>query len=168
MKVCYIIPSLFRDSLQQTINSIKQEDPNATIIICGNIVANPTATAHNRNMALNAIKNEDFDWLVFVDDDDVLVEGYLSELNPYFDLVVLRMYCNGEYIPKYGDNRLYECNVGINIAINLKTVKHIPKFDKTKHHEDWHFIQDILDLNDIKHNVSEQVRYMVQSKGNKQ
>lgn len=167
MKIAYVIPSLFRESLNDTIASIKEEDTNASIFVVGNLVSDPSATANNRNLALKAIKGENYDWVVFVDDDDVLLPGYSKQLDPAFELVVLRMSCNGEIIPKMSDNNLYECNVGINLAINLNRVKNIPKFDNTQHHEDWFFIQDLLDFNDIKYKVTKEVFYLAKSKGNK-
>ncbi len=168
MKVAYIIPTLFRGSLQHTLDSIKSEDPDAFISICGTFSSNPKQTAINRNASLKSIRNMDFDWVIFVDDDDVLKPGYLKELDSDFDLVVLRMDMQGNIIPKYSDDNLYECNIGINFAINLKKNLIIPNFSLDEHHEDWVFISDLVMLNrSLKHKVTKEIFYFAPKKGNK-
>ena len=155
MKIGYIIPTLFRETLFTTINSIFKSDINANVFIeHGNNVA------ENRNSAIqNAIKNN-CDWIIFVDDDDYLLDGYLKEIDNNFDLIFLKMKRNSKVIPK---NKSLACgNFGINFCLNLKTNLNIPYFEN-KRCEDCIFIKTLVKNNNINYKITKDIFYIAPS-----
>lgn len=153
MNVSYIIPTLGRDTLGRAVSSIISQDKNANLIIEGN----GNSAGQNRNDALNKVPST-CNWIIFLDDDDYFDEGFYSELNNEFDIIVFRMNQGGEIKPTPNNDEIKFGTVGINFGIKkqlydiLKT-----KFDDS-HAEDWRFIQSYLSLNpNIK--VTEKVYY---------
>lgn len=152
MKIGYIIPTLFRETLFTTINSIFKSDINANIFIeHGNNVA------ENRNSAIqNAIKN-DCDWIIFVDDDDYLLDGYLKEIDNNFDLIFLKMKRTSRIFPK--NKNLTRGNFGINFCLNLKNNLIIPLFENKKC-EDFIFIDTLIKNNKINYKITKDIFYI--------
>jgi hypothetical protein len=156
MNITYIIPTVGRSSISNTIQSILNEDKTARIIIQRGGTA-----GKNRNlvMMMEIISNElniiQSDFISFIDDDDFYNEGYLKQIDNEYDLIVMRMNQNGSIIPKE-DNILYESNIGINFAIKTDFLKKIcmndGKFDTeylfdNQPAEDWRFLEKILKHN---------------------
>ena len=81
MKIDYIIPTLYRDTLDRAVASIKQEATDHNILICGEI--KDGRGVGNRNDGLNKIRI-DSDWIIFLDDDDYLMIGSYQTTNYYF------------------------------------------------------------------------------------
>lgn len=151
--ITYIIPTLNRESLTGSIKSILNQDPFAKIII-----KQGNSAGINRNAGLLSevlhswIGFDSSNWIVFLDDDDILREGYLRELEDDYDIVVLKMLQNGTVIPR--NNQLVAGNVGINFAIRTEYLRDIVVkdstidtsylFDSLGHAEDWRFLSKIL------------------------
>ena len=141
MKIDFIIPTLFRDTLKKSKKSIIDENlgsENTNIFINGS----GSSAGENRNFGLQRVKNSD--WIVFLDDDDYLVQGFSKQLDSNFDIVVLRMLQENKYIPskesKVSD--LVLGNVGINFAIKTSFyLKNKIFFDHEGLGEDFRFLQ---------------------------
>lgn len=156
MNITYIIPTVGRTSISNTIQSILNEDKNARILI-----QRGGKAGTNRNLAmimelvsseLEFIKSE---YICFIDDDDFYSEGYLTQFDLEYDLIILRMNQNGTIIPRE-DNILRGGNVGINFAIKTEFLKNIcinnGNFNTTylfddNPGEDWRFLERILNYN---------------------
>lgn len=166
-KVVYIIPTLNRDSLFNSITSILTEDPYAKVVL-----KQGSTAGENRNAGIlpeiiaNTVVEDYSDWIVFLDDDDFLRKGYLLQLEDDYDIVVLKMLQNGIIIPR--DNNLRGGNVGINFAIKTSfltgimtsggTINTSYLFDSLGHAEDWRFLEKILQHNP-KIRITEDVYY---------
>lgn len=99
-----------------------------------------------------------FDWVVFLDDDDYFCKPFLHELDPKYDIVVLRMRQSGRVIPDYTNELRYE-NVGINIAVKNSFLTTDDKFAKTmKGGEDWKFFEGLL-MRNPKVYVTDEIYY---------
>lgn len=139
----YIIPTLNRSSLKRAVNSILKNDTNANIIIN----SSENSASSNRNEALKRI-DIGLKWIIFLDDDDYLSDGYLSELDCDADIVVFRMDQGGRIIPHPQRNELVGGNVGINFAITTEFYQKLQlEFDDLGHGEDFRFLQKYLELN---------------------
>ena len=111
MKIDYIIPTLYRPTLSRTIASIQSEGDTHNLLICGT----KDSAGENRNECLKKVK--DSDWIIFVDDDDYLLQGHTKELVSEFDIIILRMKQGDKIIPT-PDSRVLEAgNIGINFAL---------------------------------------------------
>ena len=155
-KVTYIIPTVGRASIAASIHSILSQDPNARIIIQQGGTA-----GENRNSGIlsevitNTVVENHSDWIAFLDDDDFYREGYLTELEDSYDLVVMKMLQNGVEIPR--NSTLVGGNVGINFAISTAFLSKIMiqegsldtkyLFDSLGHAEDWRFLEKVLKYN---------------------
>lgn len=156
MNITYIIPTVGRKSITNTINSILNEDKNARILI-----QRGSTAGKNRNSILsiellsNQLDNIKSDFIAFIDDDDFYNEGYLSQIDNDFDIIVMRMNQGGLIIPSYS-NELRKANVGINFIVKTEFLKKIIiknniiddyfLFDEG-HAEDWRFLEKLLRFN---------------------
>lgn len=156
MNITYIIPTVGRPSIQNTIQSILNEDKNARILIQRGGTAGKN---RNLTMMMELVSSElDFiesDFISFIDDDDFYNEGYLTQIDSNYDLIVMRMNQNGTIIPRQ-DNILRGGNVGINFVIKTEFLKKICINDgifNTEYlfddhpGEDWRFLEKILKYN---------------------
>lgn len=151
----YIIPTVNRPTLARTLASITCNDPNPAIFI-----ASGGTAGENRNKCLSQICH-DKKWIIFVDDDDFLIDGYIDELDDLFDIVIFRMYQSGvSVIPRYGNNKIVSGNVGINFAMKTDFfLKSGATFDNGGHGEDWRFMQQLLKFNpNIK--ITDEIMYI--------
>ena len=124
MKIDFIIPTLYRDTLGQAISSIEGENIDHNLLITGKF--KDDRGIMNRNNSLKKVK--DSDWIVFLDDDDWLLKGFSKELDNEYDIIILRMlqnYNNSQphhspkVLPPY-DLKVEELNYGLcgcNIAV---------------------------------------------------
>lgn len=165
-EITFVIPSLNRESLKETVNSIlKQTNPNWKCIIIYDgvkgevfeddriktIYIKKTGIEKNnfnfhgmsglvRNYGLEICETE---WIGFVDDDDTIDEKYVETLfkkyNSY-DLVVWRMVDKkGLVIPR--NNSIHFGNVGISFSYKNK---YNLRFDVNRDGEDFDFIKKIM------------------------
>ena len=157
MKIDYIIPTIGRDSIEKTKDSINNENIDSNILIC----STEKSAGENRNKCLEKIRTEG-DWIVFVDDDDYLNKGHSTALdkNKNFDIVVLRMNQQGRVIPNPQINELRKGNVGINFALKTSFyLKYKYLFDNKGHEEDWRFLEQHLNhTKNVK--ITESIYYM--------
>jgi glycosyltransferase involved in cell wall biosynthesis len=145
MKIDYIIPTLYRDTLNRAVSSIKQEGTEHNILICGDVLDG--RGCGNRNKGLEKVN--DSEWIIFLDDDDYLKKGFSKQLDNNFDIVVLRMSQNAsnqfslpKVIPSHEDSRLYSGNVGCNFAIKTSFyLKHKWMFSVSAKNPDWDFLE---------------------------
>jgi glycosyltransferase involved in cell wall biosynthesis len=164
--ITFIIPSINRESLTQSINSlINQTNPNWRCIIIydgvdGKLFNDPRIETINidkigsksfthgmsglvRNEGLKLCKTE---WIGFLDDDDTLHPDYVNTLfSKYYELdfIIWRMkFSNGLVIPR--TDKISFGDVGISIAYKNKFKDLF--FDSNRDGEDFDFINKLLFL----------------------
>lgn len=135
----YIVPTVERETLARTLDSIRKEDPNAEILVCKG-----GSAASNRNLGL---KNYTGDWIFFIDDDDFYTEGYLSEVEESLDIIIFRMKQGNRIIPRIENDSIVMGNVGINFAIRSSFYKKLNLEFENRFAEDWFFLETYLKLN---------------------
>jgi len=163
MKIDFIIPTLFRDTLDRAVNSIKKENIDHNILIHGDV--KDGRGCGNRNEGLKKVI--DSDWIIFLDDDDYLNEGFSKQLDNNYDVVVLRMsqdasnpFYPPKVIPRTEDSRLYSGNVGCNFAIKTSLyLKHKWLFSVTAKNPDWDFLARVLEVTN-KTKVTDEIYYV--------
>jgi len=159
MKIDFIIPTMYRDTLGRAIKSIQTEVPyrksvdgtdiSLNILIEGDV--KDGRGIGNRNSGLSKVK--DSDWIVFLDDDDWLLKGFSVELDSEYDIVVLRMlqsynnpYFPPKLVPPYHINPeelnygLCGCNIAVKTSFYLK---HKIKVDNVSS-PDFKFLEGLL------------------------
>jgi glycosyltransferase involved in cell wall biosynthesis len=136
-KITFIIPTIGRETLQNSINSLLNQtikEWNAIIIFDGiksNIMINDDRITiiENKKLGLNInsaglVRNFGMsyaktEWIAFLDDDDIISDDYIevfyNEIKEYpkTDVLIYRMYSNGRIIPKLDSDNFYLCDVGI-------------------------------------------------------
>jgi glycosyltransferase involved in cell wall biosynthesis len=142
--VTFIIPTIGRDTLNRSIESILNqtiEDWNIIIIFDGiksNIDMN---YINDKRIKIIEIKKKGFyincagnvrnegikyaktEWIAFLDDDDTISHDYIEtfykelELSPYLDVLIFRMMINDRIIPKLETNNFYLNDVGISFIM---------------------------------------------------
>jgi len=178
--ITFIIPSINRESLTQSINSlINQTNPNWRCIIIydgvdGQNFDDPRIqvikidkiggnSSHHGMSGL--VRNEglkicDTEWIGFLDDDDTLHPEYVNKLfSKYseFDFIIWKMiFSNGLIIPR--NNILSFGNVGISISYKNKFNDLF--FDCNRDGEDFDFIKKLLLLSN-KYTITEETYYNV-------
>jgi glycosyltransferase involved in cell wall biosynthesis len=142
--ITFIIPTIGRESLQNSINSLLNQTItkwNALIIFDGieiNIVNNDerikiikieklglniNSAGLVRNYAMSLVKT---DWIAFLDDDDIISNDYIEifykefDLYSELDLIIFRMKYFDRIVPKLDTNNFYICDVGISFIIRKK------------------------------------------------
>lgn len=166
MSITFVIPSLSRPSLKNTVESlICQTNPSWKCHIIYDGVDGPefddpriethriSKTGNNnksmgesglvRNFGIDKCETE---WIGFLDDDDTIHKDYvktLFEKYSNFDFVVWRMKnLNGLIIPRLGKNELVLNNVGISFCYKNKFDGIL--FDKNINGEDFYFVEKLL------------------------
>jgi len=161
-KITFIIPSINRPTLVNSINSLlNQTNPNWNCIVVYDGVKGAQFD-DKRIKTINiektglfgpingqsglvrniGIKNSNTKWIGFLDDDDNLHPDYVKDLfekyNDY-DFVVWRMrYENGLILPKLTSNELIRGQVGISFCYKNKFNNLL--FDSNKDGEDFDFL----------------------------
>lgn len=142
--ITFIIPTIGRESLKNSINSLLNQtvkEWNAIIIFDGiksNIINNDerikiieieklginiNSAGLVRNYAMSLVKS---DWIAFLDDDDIISNDYIEifykefELYSDLDLIIFRMKDSDRIIPKLDTNNFYLCDVGISFIMKRK------------------------------------------------
>lgn len=151
----YVIPTIRRSTIVRAIDSIQSCDPEGKIFIGKDKTVGP-----NRNDGIEQALKYNPHWIIFLDDDDYFLPGYVEELDPDFDVIVFRMDYHGFILPRRNDNELKCGNLGINFALNLRRLSHIPFFEDRKT-QDWVLLRTLLrEKPDVKHKVTEDIFYM--------
>ena len=186
--ITFIIPTLGRDSLLNTIESLINQtdnDWNAIIIFDGiknnfiNILDSRIKIIEIEKMGNELIKNSsglvrnigigmtESIWIGFVDDDDIISCNYISYLKQELlicenlDLIIFRMmYENGVVLPSKFDRNIIRNKVGISFAFKreLYTIYKY-KFDNNPY-EDYLFLKNIQN-NKHKILISSYVAYFI-------
>lgn len=186
--ITFIIPTLGRQTLSRTIDSIylqKSNDWKAIIIFDGIknnlsgkyandkriiILEKPkTGFINSRNISFaGEVRNYAFDlvdtkWIGFIDDDDVILPNYIEELkkedDEKKDFILFRMNYD-KVVPKIGINTIIHNEAGISFVVKNEIVKkHNLRF-KNDGSEDFHFLKNMENLG-LKYIVSEAITYEV-------
>jgi len=180
-KITFIIPSIGRDTLQNTIKSLENQTNsnwNAIIIFdgCSSTIQtiNPKikiiqieklGTDNSAGLVRNeGIKLANTEWIGFVDDDDTIANNYVETfynelLENDIDVIIFRMNHFHDIIyPLLETDNFYIANVGISFAMKKRIYEDIPFIPSD--------IEDYLLLNSIRENkykmmISPFVRYFV-------
>ena len=144
-KITFIIPSIGRETLKDTIESLEKqtnsdwnaiiafdgcspnfqtEDPRIRIIQIEEKLGQEQLSAAGlvRNTAIHQVKTE---WIAFVDDDDTLAHNYVetfyqeSATEPTIDVIIFRMTHYGGVVPFIFTDTFYTGSVGISFAMRL-------------------------------------------------
>lgn len=186
--ITFIIPSLGRETLKNSINSLQNqtiENWNAIIIFDGiksNLEINDKRIKvleinkkgngiNNSGLVRNyGMKYVETDWIAFLDDDDIISNDYLESFyeelkeNNNMDVLIFRMKRGNEIIPKLNTDNFYLCDVGISFVIRKNIFNNGIQFCSDG-------VEDYLYLNKIRqHNykiiISPYVKYFVRETEN--
>jgi len=184
-KITFIIPTIGRESLQNSVNSLLNQtiiEWDALIIFDGiksNIVNNDerikiieieklglniNSAGLVRNYAMSLVKTE---WIAFLDDDDIISDDYIEtfykeiELYSKTDLLIFRMNDNDRIIPKLDTNNFYLCDVGISFIMKKEIYDNRLIFIPDGA-EDFLFL-DIIRKNGYKIMISPYTKYYVRT-----
>jgi glycosyltransferase involved in cell wall biosynthesis len=143
-KITFIIPTIGRETLQYSINSllnqtikiwsaiiifdgvkinIKNDDERINLIEIEKMGLNINSAGLVRNYGMSLVKS---DWIAFLDDDDIISNNYIeifyNELKKYseIDLLIFRMNYLDRIIPKIDADNFYLCDVGISFIMNRR------------------------------------------------
>ena len=171
--ITFIIPSIGRETLKRTVNSlINQTDPdwNAIIVFDG-VKSNITVEDSRvkmieitkkvgkginsaglvRNIGMKRAKSK---WIGFVDDDDTLSNKYVEYLkedckkHPNVNTIIFRMLNHDNRIlPLPHQNFFYLYDVGISFAVKRSFVKKFNLYFKPSHIEDYNYLKKISNYN---------------------
>jgi len=143
-KITFIIPSIGRETLNETIESLEKQtnsDWNAIIVFDGCPPTYETNDPRIRIMQIEkigqaelsaaglvrnaAIRQVETEWIAFVDDDDTLAHNYVetfyqeSAAEPDMDVIIFRMTHYGGVVPFLSTDTFYQGSVGISFAMRL-------------------------------------------------
>jgi glycosyltransferase involved in cell wall biosynthesis len=137
-KITFIIPTIGRSTLQQTLQCLLQQtNPFWKAIIVFDGIEPTIQKSDNRITILKhkklgvanyagAVRNYGIlhattEWVAFVDDDDGIKNTYVAtfyqEIKYCSDIIVFRMNFNGNILPPIQCNNFYKGQVGISFAV---------------------------------------------------
>lgn len=187
--VTFIIPTIGRDTLQDSINSLLNQTIkswNAIIIFDGiksNIInydydirikiveiekigLNINNSGNVRNYGMSLV-GKNTDWIAFLDDDDILsndyIETFYNEIYKYedIDVLIFRMIHKDRIIPKIDTDNFYVSDVGISFIIKKVIYDKNIKFIPDGA-EDFMYLDNIRN-NGYKIMISPYVKYFVRN-----
>ena len=181
-KVTFIIPSINRESLTKTIDSLLKQTNNnwKAIIIYDGVEGKQFDDDRIKTININktgivgqihgeaglvrnvGIKEADTKWIAFLDDDDTIhpeyVETLLSKYNNYHWVLWRMKYTNGLIIPR--NNDIAFGNVGISFAYKKDKFPNL-LFKENRNGEDFDFVKELqtksksyIITNEIYYNVN--------------
>jgi len=187
-KVTFIIPTIGRESLINSINSLFNQTINnwkAIIIFDGiksNILINDkrikiieidkkgvgvNSSGEVRNIGMEMVDTE---WIGFLDDDDIIADDYLElfykekdiyeiEMGDELDVLIYRMKMGDRIVPKLKTDNIELCDIGISFIMKKEIYDNGLKFIPDG-------AEDYLYLNLIKNNdynmmISPHIKYYV-------
>ena len=184
-KITFIIPTIGRDTLLRTINSLlKQSLPNwKAIVVCDGINAisfgderisclkvEKTGKSNHAGAVRNfAIDQVDTEWMAFVDDDDTLSKNYMLRfeeevfLNPKANCIIWRMYDRNRVLPEPKSKNFIKNYVGISFAVKKSAGI---KFEPSGW-EDYYYLDKLRSRNE-RIVISPYVNYFVRSEPDKE
>lgn len=189
--ITFIIPSIGKHTLQQTINSIENQtivDWKAIIIFDG---VEPTLFIDNPKFSIlkidkngvgkngagnvrnHGMKFVDTEWIAFLDDDDTIAPDYIETFNKeiteysFVDVLIFRMHKHilnnaPKILPKLNTDNFYVAEVGISFLIKANIFKKGFGF-KPSHIEDFEYLSTLRD-NNYCIMISPYVKYFVDQK----
>jgi len=137
-KITFIIPTIGRSTLQQTIQCLLQQtNPAWKAIIVFDGIDPTVQNTDNRITILKhaklgvanyagAVRNHGIshattEWIAFVDDDDGIKNTYVAafyqEIKYGSDIILFRMILNGRILPSINATNFYKSQVGISFAV---------------------------------------------------
>jgi len=188
-KITFIIPTIGRSTLSNTLNSlIHQTNPNWKAIV---IFDDISSTIQNIDSRIRIIKSPklgqghnsaglvrnygiryaDTEWVAFVDDDDHLsndyVEIFLKEITTYssLDIIIFRMVFNNNIIyPLLETDMFYQNNVGISFTVKKQLFDEQHIFIPSSG-EDFNYLNEAKNKN-YKIMISPHITYFVRNSTN--
>jgi len=185
--ITFIIPSIGRDTLLRTIQSlknqtsknwealiifdgikptIKSDDNRIKIIQIDKTGKDPNSAGGVRNVGLKMINTE---WVGFVDDDDTLSKNYVEYLirdtqhHNMVDVIIFRMRGkHGHILPSSDDDNFYVGRVGISFAIKTTFYKKNNLYFTPSWKEDYEYLNEVRTKN-TPMLISSNVAYFVES-----
>ena len=184
-KITFIIPSLGRETLKDTMESLEKQtnsDWNAIIIFDGCTPTYETddprihimqieKTGHEKISAAGSVRNAAIrcaktEWIAFVDDDDTLAHNYVETLyqesaaEPSVDVIIFRMTHYGGVVPFLSTDTFYLGSVGISFAMRLSVFQAGIEFVTDEGCEDYILLNRIREEK-YKMMISPFVRYFI-------
>lgn len=156
--ITFIIPTIGRPTLINSINSLKTQtindwraiiifdgiscnihiesyinDNRFKILECEKKGLNINSAGEVRNYGMSFVETK---WIAFLDDDDIIendyIETFYNEINLYnnldLDIIIFRMNDNGRIIPKLNSDNFYLCDVGISFIFKKEIYDEGHKF----------------------------------------
>lgn len=165
VKLTFIIPTIGRNSLKDTLNSlqcqscenwnafvifdgiepnIKCDDPRITFLVCNKLGEGPNYAAGVRNYGMTLETKE---WIAFLDDDDSIsydyVDTFYKEIQTHnIDVIIFRMLFNKDILPELETDDFYRGKVGISFAIKKNVVNSGNLFSSSKY-EDYEYLYSL-------------------------
>jgi glycosyltransferase involved in cell wall biosynthesis len=183
--ITFIIPSINRETLDRTIQSLKNQTNNnwKCIIIYDGVEPSKeyvddrikvlkidkTGIIKNSHGQSGLVRNYglefcDTEWIGFLDDDDTInplyVDTLLNKYNDY-DFIIWRMTDKyGLILPPVNLDIIKFGYVGISLSFKKGLLKYDLKFESNKDGEDYDFIKKLESITD-KYKISEEIFYNV-------
>ena len=186
--ITFIIPSVARETLAKTIESLFNQtinswkciivfdgvqsnlpnsitsDERLLVIECDKKGSPPNSAGNVRNQAFPLVSSK---WIGFVDDDDILDPKYVDQLieeenvSPNAECIIFRMMDrNGLVIPTMKDKNIIPGHVGISFCIQKK-ISLTYQFENSSH-EDFCFLKK-LQMTKVPIVISPYITYFVQT-----
>ena len=182
-KITFIIPTIGRDTLVNTIASLEQQtnDKWKAIIIFDGIESNITndnpkikiitieksgkdanSAGNVRNKGIPYVTTE---WVGFIDDDDVIsndyVDTFYKEIEYKVDVIIFRMIYEDNYVlPPLETDNFYINQVGISFVLKTNLLKKYNFIPSSA--EDYDLLNRLRE-NDYKIMISPYIRYYVRT-----
>ena len=184
-KLTFIIPTIGRNTLTNTIKSLENQtninwkaiiifdgiqpniqttNPKIKIIEVKKLGININSAGNVRN---EGIKHANTEWVAFVDDDDILTKNYVktfyNEINRFknMDVIIFRMHNkDNRILPELYTKNFYLGKVGISFAVKTPIIKKI-KFVPSRT-EDFDLLKKLRQKS-YKIMISPYIRYLVKN-----
>ena len=182
--ITFLIPSIGRDTLEGSINSIiNQTNDNWKLLIIFDGIKSTINISHPkidiieieqkgrdtnsagdvRNYGLKYVKTK---WVGFVDDDDIIapdyVESFYNEIKEYpnIDVLIFRMYDepNNRIIPNINSDNFYVGDVGISFIIKTHIFEKIQFTPSSV--EDYEYLNKLRE-NNYRILISQYIKYYI-------
>jgi glycosyltransferase involved in cell wall biosynthesis len=184
--ITFIIPTIGRDTLLNSINCLKNQtikswkaiiifdgiksninnnDPRIKIIEIDKVGIDKNSAGNVRNYGISLV---DTKWIAFLDDDDLIDNDYIEtfynelKLYPSIDVLIFRMAMDNRIVPELKTDNFYLCDVGISFIIKREICDNNILFEPDS-------VEDFLFLDKIRENnyemmISPYVKYFVKNK----
>ena len=193
--VTFVIPTLGRESLQKSLDSLRSQthpDWSACVMYDGcspfflpqenkiffTSCKKQSGAGEVRNRMLDLICSDPncAKWVAFLDDDDYILETYVSKIFEYQkkgkrDVILFSMKRGNRILPKPGSTTFRCTDVGISYAVKIEFIKQHNMRFQTKTIEDFNFLRsceeaggDVFISNDVQYIVEKMNRWQSSKK----